>query len=53
MASRAYSIYPHGVTFSPFEDEVNSSSASGLNLSLLLNEAIDLREAIIFFYCPS
>ncbi|KAK1329482.1 LOW QUALITY PROTEIN: hypothetical protein QTO34_011672 [Cnephaeus nilssonii] len=31
MASRAYSIYPHGVTFSPFEDEVNSSSASGSN----------------------
>ncbi|KAM5203194.1 coagulation factor V [Hipposideros larvatus] len=31
MASRAYSIYPHGVTFSPFEDEVNSSSTSGSN----------------------
>ncbi|KAM8817409.1 coagulation factor V [Rhynchonycteris naso] len=29
MASRAYSIYPHGVTFSPFENEVNSSSTSG------------------------
>lgn len=36
MASRAYSIYPHGVTFSPFEDQVNSSSTSGLNLLLLL-----------------
>nr|KAF6396643.1 coagulation factor V [Rousettus aegyptiacus] len=31
MASRVYSIYPHGVTFSPFEDEVNSSFASGSN----------------------
>ncbi|KAF6292812.1 coagulation factor V [Rhinolophus ferrumequinum] len=31
MASRPYSIYPHGVTFSPFEDEVNSSSTSGSN----------------------
>ncbi|XP_036199955.1 coagulation factor V [Myotis myotis] len=31
MASRAYSIYPHGVTFSPFEDTVNSSSTSGSN----------------------
>ncbi|EPQ04593.1 Coagulation factor V [Myotis brandtii] len=31
MASRAYSIYPHGVTFSPLEDKVNSSSASGSN----------------------
>ncbi|XP_020032502.2 coagulation factor V [Castor canadensis] len=29
MASRAYSIYPHGVTFSPYEDETNSSSSSG------------------------
>lgn len=29
MASRPYSIYPHGVTFSPYEDEVNSSSTSG------------------------
>ncbi|KAM9685805.1 coagulation factor V isoform 1-T1 [Trichechus inunguis] len=29
MASRPYSIYPHGVTFSPYEDEVNSSSISG------------------------
>ncbi|EHB18757.1 Coagulation factor V [Heterocephalus glaber] len=28
-ASRPYSIYPHGVTFSPYEDEVNSSSTSG------------------------
>uniref|UniRef100_G1LY86 Coagulation factor V n=1 Tax=Ailuropoda melanoleuca TaxID=9646 RepID=G1LY86_AILME len=28
MASRAYSIYPHGVTFSPYEDEVNSSFTS-------------------------
>ncbi|XP_067584689.1 coagulation factor V isoform X1 [Pseudorca crassidens] len=31
MASRSYSIYPHGVTFSPYEDEVNSSSTSGSN----------------------
>uniref|UniRef100_A0A8C9B107 Coagulation factor V n=1 Tax=Prolemur simus TaxID=1328070 RepID=A0A8C9B107_PROSS len=31
MASRPYSIYPHGVTFSPYEDEVNSSSTSGSN----------------------
>uniref|UniRef100_G1PBL7 Coagulation factor V n=1 Tax=Myotis lucifugus TaxID=59463 RepID=G1PBL7_MYOLU len=31
MASRAYSIYPHGVTFSPLEEKVNSSSASGSN----------------------
>ncbi|XP_029789209.1 coagulation factor V [Suricata suricatta] len=31
MASRVYSIYPHGVTFSPYEDEVNSSFASGNN----------------------
>ncbi|XP_053515284.1 coagulation factor V isoform X2 [Artibeus jamaicensis] len=31
MASRAYSIYPHGVTFSPVEDEANSSSTSGSN----------------------
>ncbi|XP_016057825.1 PREDICTED: coagulation factor V [Miniopterus natalensis] len=30
MASRVYSIYPHGVTFSPLKDEVNSSS-SGSN----------------------
>ncbi|XP_005398245.1 PREDICTED: coagulation factor V [Chinchilla lanigera] len=29
MASRPYSIYPQGVTFSPYEDEVNSSSTSG------------------------
>ncbi|KAL1769805.1 Coagulation factor V [Sigmodon hispidus] len=29
MASRPYSIYPHGVTFSPYEDEANSSSTSG------------------------
>ncbi|KAM5237485.1 coagulation factor V [Ctenodactylus gundi] len=29
MASRPYSIYPHGMTFSPYEDEVNSSSTSG------------------------
>ncbi|XP_064139040.1 coagulation factor V [Loxodonta africana] len=29
MASRPYSIYPHGVTFAPYEDEVNSSSTSG------------------------
>uniref|UniRef100_A0A8C5L535 Coagulation factor V n=1 Tax=Jaculus jaculus TaxID=51337 RepID=A0A8C5L535_JACJA len=29
MASRAYSIYPQGVTFSPYEDEVNSSFTSG------------------------
>ncbi|XP_063109706.1 coagulation factor V isoform X1 [Cavia porcellus] len=28
-ASRPYSIYPHGVTFSPYEEEVNSSSTSG------------------------
>ncbi|XP_023564406.1 coagulation factor V isoform X2 [Octodon degus] len=28
-ASRPYSIYPQGVTFSPYEDEVNSSSTSG------------------------
>nr|XP_015100590.1 coagulation factor V isoform X1 [Vicugna pacos] len=31
MASRTYSIYPHGVTFSPYEDEINSSSTSGSN----------------------
>ncbi|TKC47341.1 hypothetical protein EI555_006396, partial [Monodon monoceros] len=31
MASRSYSIYPHGVTFSRYEDEVNSSSTSGSN----------------------
>ncbi|XP_022415864.1 coagulation factor V isoform X1 [Delphinapterus leucas] len=31
MASRSYSIYPHGVTFSCYEDEVNSSSTSGSN----------------------
>ncbi|XP_035578326.1 coagulation factor V isoform X3 [Zalophus californianus] len=31
MASRIYSIYPHGVTFSPYEDEVNSSYISGNN----------------------
>ncbi|OWK08252.1 F5, partial [Cervus elaphus hippelaphus] len=31
MASRTYSIYPHGVTFSPYGDEVNSSSTSGSN----------------------
>uniref|UniRef100_A0A8C3WXD6 Coagulation factor V n=1 Tax=Catagonus wagneri TaxID=51154 RepID=A0A8C3WXD6_9CETA len=31
MASRTYSIYPHGVTFSPYEDEVNSSSTSDNN----------------------
>ncbi|XP_039097822.1 coagulation factor V [Hyaena hyaena] len=31
MASRVYSIYPHGVTFSPYEDEVNSSFTSGNN----------------------
>ncbi|XP_044772343.1 coagulation factor V [Neomonachus schauinslandi] len=31
MASRVYSIYPHGVTFSPYEDDVNSSYTSGLN----------------------
>ncbi|XP_058898134.1 coagulation factor V isoform X1 [Kogia breviceps] len=31
MASRSYSIYPHGVTFSPYEDEVNSSFTSGSN----------------------
>ncbi|XP_004464227.2 coagulation factor V isoform X1 [Dasypus novemcinctus] len=30
-ASHAYSIYPHGVTFSPHEDEVNSSSTSDNN----------------------
>ncbi|XP_036890788.1 coagulation factor V isoform X2 [Sturnira hondurensis] len=30
-ASRAYSIYPHGVTFSPVEDGANSSSTSGSN----------------------
>ncbi|XP_003508322.1 coagulation factor V [Cricetulus griseus] len=29
MASRPYSIYPHGVTFSPYEDEGNSSSTPG------------------------
>ncbi|XP_033621853.1 coagulation factor V [Fukomys damarensis] len=28
-ASRPYSIYPHGVTFSLYEDDVNSSSTSG------------------------
>ncbi|KAM7054739.1 coagulation factor V isoform 3-T3 [Molossus nigricans] len=31
MASRVYSIYPHGVTFSPFEDKANSSSGSDGN----------------------
>uniref|UniRef100_A0A5F4WBT6 Coagulation factor V n=1 Tax=Callithrix jacchus TaxID=9483 RepID=A0A5F4WBT6_CALJA len=31
MASRPYSIYPHGVTFSPYEDEGNSSFTSGSN----------------------
>ncbi|XP_070624220.1 coagulation factor V isoform X1 [Bos indicus] len=31
MASRSYSIYPHGVTFSPYDNEVNSSSTSGSN----------------------
>ncbi|XP_053462287.1 coagulation factor V isoform X1 [Nycticebus coucang] len=31
MASRPYSIYPHGVTFSPYEEEINSSSNSGSN----------------------
>nr|XP_036879862.1 coagulation factor V [Manis javanica] len=29
MASRTYSIYPHGVTFSPYDDDANASSASG------------------------
>ncbi|XP_006872716.1 PREDICTED: coagulation factor V [Chrysochloris asiatica] len=29
MASRPYSIYPHGVTFSPYDDEANTSSTSG------------------------
>ncbi|XP_032718919.1 coagulation factor V [Lontra canadensis] len=29
MASRVYSIYPHGVTFSPHEDEANASLSSG------------------------
>ncbi|KAM4860376.1 coagulation factor V [Thomomys bottae] len=28
MASRAYSIYPHGVTFSPQDDEANFTSGS-------------------------
>ncbi|XP_044943681.1 coagulation factor V [Mustela putorius furo] len=28
MASRVYSIYPHGVTFSPHEDDANASLAS-------------------------
>ncbi|XP_047560951.1 coagulation factor V isoform X3 [Lutra lutra] len=28
MASRVYSIYPHGVTFSPHEDEANASLTS-------------------------
>ncbi|XP_048213738.1 coagulation factor V [Perognathus longimembris pacificus] len=28
MASRAYSIYPHGVTFSPQDDEANSTSGN-------------------------
>ncbi|KAF6074438.1 coagulation factor V [Phyllostomus discolor] len=31
MASRPYSIYPHGVTFSPVEEETNSSSYTGGN----------------------
>ncbi|XP_045694555.1 coagulation factor V [Phyllostomus hastatus] len=31
MASRPYSIYPHGVTFSPVEEETNSSSTEGGN----------------------
>uniref|UniRef100_A0A452USJ4 Coagulation factor V n=1 Tax=Ursus maritimus TaxID=29073 RepID=A0A452USJ4_URSMA len=36
MASRVYSIYPHGVTFSPYEDEVNSSFTSGLNNNTMI-----------------
>uniref|UniRef100_A0A2K5IX50 Coagulation factor V n=1 Tax=Colobus angolensis palliatus TaxID=336983 RepID=A0A2K5IX50_COLAP len=35
MASRSYSIYPHGVTFSPHEDEVNSSFTSGRNNTMI------------------
>nr|XP_055221652.1 coagulation factor V isoform X2 [Gorilla gorilla gorilla] len=35
MASRPYSIYPHGVTFSPYEDEVNSSFTSGRNNTMI------------------
>ncbi|KAG8515743.1 Coagulation factor V, partial [Galemys pyrenaicus] len=27
MASRMYNIYPHGVTFSPYEDQVNASNS--------------------------
>ncbi|XP_007935974.1 coagulation factor V [Orycteropus afer afer] len=34
-ASRPYSIYPHGVTFSPYEDEVNSSSTSEQNSPMI------------------
>ncbi|XP_021569767.1 LOW QUALITY PROTEIN: coagulation factor V [Carlito syrichta] len=34
-ASRPYSIYPHGVTFSPYEDEVNSSSISGRSNTMI------------------
>ncbi|KAI5127395.1 Coagulation Factor V [Manis pentadactyla] len=29
MASRTYSIYPHGVTFSPYDDDADAPSASG------------------------
>ncbi|XP_050640321.1 coagulation factor V isoform X16 [Macaca thibetana thibetana] len=35
MASRPYSIYPHGVTFSPYEDEVNSTFTSGRNNTMI------------------
>ena len=34
MASRPYSIYPHGVTFSPYEDGINSSSTSGSHTTI-------------------
>uniref|UniRef100_A0A8C6HRV9 Coagulation factor V n=1 Tax=Mus spicilegus TaxID=10103 RepID=A0A8C6HRV9_MUSSI len=34
MASRPYSIYPHGVTFSPYEDGINSSSISGSHTTI-------------------
>lgn len=34
MASHVYNIYPHGVTFLPYEDEVNASSVSGTNTTV-------------------
>ncbi|ELW64925.1 Coagulation factor V [Tupaia chinensis] len=35
MASRPYSIYPHGVTFSPHEDEANSSFSAAGSTSMI------------------